>query len=171
MFYYYPVHIYDPGLYNNLSWGEYGQMPEQSQLVRELSPPHTPFGTQLLTTSPTTQHIASNNFHSKAKPFLVHKRYHSTSKYQLVIQCTILKELGVSCEANQNILVNIAVDKYVQKGTTTVIINKLVRNSFVEGFSQNSFPHMSQALKDVSNNAEVLYPTNQNVSDFADLQK
>ena len=71
------------------------------------------------------------NIHDKAKGLAVHKRYCSTGEHQLVIQCTILKELGVSCEVNQNILINIhAVGKYVRKGLTTVIVNKLVRNSY-----------------------------------------
>ena len=61
------------------------------------------------------------------------------------------------------------VDKYVRKDVATVIINKLVQNCFVEGFSQNSLPQMTQASKDVSNNAKVSYPANNNISNFADI--
>ena len=53
----------------------------------------------------------------------------------------------------------------------TLIINKLVRNSFIEGLSQNWSPQMSQASKDVSNDNAMLYQANQNISDLADLQK
>ena len=85
-----------------------------------------------------------NNMHDKAKGLVVHKGYCSAKEHKLVLQCTILKELGVPCKVNQNVLVNIhAVDKYVRKGITTVIIKNLVRKSFVEGFLQNSLPQMS----------------------------
>ena len=82
-----------------------------------------------------------NNIHDKAKGLVVHKRYRSTGEHQLVIQCTLLKQHGVSCEVNQNVLVNShAVEKYVQKGVKSVIINILVRNTFIEGVLQNSLP-------------------------------
>ena len=45
-----------------------------------------------------------NNIHDKAKGLVVHKRYRSAGEHQLVLQCTILKELGVPCEVNQTSL-------------------------------------------------------------------
>ena len=113
-----------------------------------------------------------NNIHDKAKGLVVHKRYCSAGEHQFVIQHTILKELDVPCEGNQNIFVNThAVDKYIRKGITIVIINKLVCNSFVEFFLQNSLPQIYQASKDITNNAEVSYPANQNLSNFPDIKK
>ena len=68
--------------------------------------------------------LVINNIDGKAKGLIVQRRYISTGEHPIVIQCRGLKELGIPCEANKNILVSIyAVGKYVQKGITTVIIN------------------------------------------------
>ena len=142
---------------------------ERLQFVLELWAADSPYKIE---ESPKKLYTLSviNNIDDKTRDLIVHKLYCSTGAHHLVIQCTILKELDIPCEVNQNIHVNIhAVDKYVQKGTTTLIINKLVRNSFVEGILQNSLPQMPLALIDVSNNAKVLYSTNRNLSDFVDI--
>ena len=69
------------------------------QFVLDLQAENSPYKIEELPNEFNTLMVI-NNIHNKAKSLVVHKRYCSVGEHQLIIQCTILKRLGVPCEVN-----------------------------------------------------------------------
>ena len=73
----------------------------------------------------------------------------------VLVECTLLKAQGIPCELNQNVLIEVgAVEKFIGKSKTSVIINQIGR---IDGFEGSQNMNLSQNSATQLNTPRLYY--------------
>ena len=87
---------------------------------------------------------------------VLHFRTIPSKLLSVLVEYTLLKHLGDPCEVNRNVLIEVcAVEKFIGKSKTSVIINQIGRT---DGFEAVQNPNLSQNSGTHHNTPMIYYP-------------
>ena len=62
------------------------------------------------------------------KGLVIHQRFLTEDNLGILLECTLLKQHGVPCKSNRNVLIQLfGAEQYIFKSRTNVVINELVQ--------------------------------------------